>query len=60
MAAEVAPPVRQVWPYLFPKTLRAAGYKTALFGKCMNGDCGANAFAGGGRALCLPVQSAAS
>ena len=37
----------KVWPYIFTKTLRQAGYKTGLFGKCMNGDCGANTFAGG-------------
>eukprot|EP01052_Picozoa_sp_SAG31_P039130 SAG31_NODE_5361_length_2588_cov_6.961029_3_plen_365_part_00 len=37
----------KVWPYLFPTRLRAAGYRTGLFGKCMNGDCGANTFAGG-------------
>jgi N-acetylglucosamine-6-sulfatase len=38
---------RKVWPHLFPAALRRAGYSTALFGKCMNGDCGANAFASG-------------
>jgi arylsulfatase A-like enzyme len=37
----------KVWPFLFPTALREAGYKTGLFGKCMNGDCGSNAFAGG-------------
>ena len=38
----------KVWPFLFPKMLRQEkGYATAMFGKCMNGDCGANEQAGG-------------
>ena len=37
----------KVWPNLFTGALRAAGYRTGLFGKCMNEDCGANAYAGG-------------
>jgi len=33
----------KVWPFVFPKMLREEkGYATALFGKCMNGDCGYN------------------
>jgi arylsulfatase A-like enzyme len=38
----------KVWPHIYSKTLREEkGYKTALFGKCMNGDCGPNTFSSG-------------
>jgi hypothetical protein len=41
----------KVWPQMFAKTLRVQkGYRTALFGKCMNSLCGANPQASG--ALC--------
>ena len=37
----------KVFPYAFPIALRAQkGYATALFGKCMNGNCGKNQYAG--------------
>lgn len=36
------------WTYIFPKILREEkGYVTAQFGKCMNGNCGANSQAYG-------------
>ena len=38
----------KAWPQMFAKTLREQkGYTSALFGKCMNDDCGANPQAGG-------------
>ena len=38
----------KVWPNAFPKLLRESkGYATALFGKCMNNNCGSNAAASG-------------
>ena len=38
----------KVWPQAFPKTLREEkGYATALFGKCMNNNCGYNPAASG-------------
>eukprot|EP00756_Hemistasia_phaeocysticola_P060152 Hpha_TRINITY_DN3779_c0_g1::TRINITY_DN3779_c0_g1_i1::g.23856::m.23856/K01137/GNS; N-acetylglucosamine-6-sulfatase len=37
----------KVWPHIFPTMLREqAGYVTAQFGKCMNGNCGVNAEGG--------------
>lgn len=38
----------KVWPYVFPTKLREEkGYRTGLFGKCMNLNCGRNKYANG-------------
>lgn len=37
----------KVYPHAFPQRLRQEkGYTTGLFGKCMNGGCGSNGYAG--------------